>query len=210
MRKLTLIAGMVALALPGLAAAQPSCHEQKNDDRVVGTVVGAGVGAVIGGAIGHGPGAVAGAVGGGVIGNAAGGSQVHCDRTGFYDTDGVWHQADGYYDTGGNWVSNPASGYYDTDGHWIATAPMGAGADVAFTGDRGDIDGREARLEHRIHTGLDNGALTREEAHQDFDDLNAIRGREAHLRSDHDGLTDGDRSDLNARLDDLSASLHGD
>jgi hypothetical protein len=210
MRRLTLIAGMVALALPGLAAAQPSCHQQKTDDRVAGTVVGAGVGALIGGAIGHGPGAIAGAVGGGVVGNVAAGSQVHCDQTGFYDSNGVWHEASGYYDADGNWVANPPSGYYDSDGHWVATAPVGVGADVAFTGDRRDIDSREAWIDQRIHAGIDDGALTRDEAHQAFDDLSAIRAREAHLRTDHDGLTDGDRADLNTRLDDLSASLRGD
>src|ERR1700722_8016121 len=102
MRKLLIVAGLIAMTAPGLAMAQPSCHEEKSDNRAVGTVVGAGVGALIGGAIGKGPGAVAGAVGGGVVGNVAGGNSVHCgDRSGYYDSNGVWHQADGYYDNDG-------------------------------------------------------------------------------------------------------------
>jgi hypothetical protein len=207
MRKLLIAASLVAMTVPGLAMAQ-TCHEEKNDNRVVGTVVGAGVGALIGGAIGRGPGAVAGAVGGGVVGNVAGGNSVHCDRTGYYDSNGAWHQSDGYYDGDGHWVANvPANGYYDSYGRWVPTAPTGDGADVSFTGRRGDIDARADWLSQKIQTGLDRGDLTREDADQDFDDLNRIRNREARLRADHDGLTDDDRADLNSRLDDLSNSI---
>ena len=88
MRKLLLIAGMIAMTAPGLAMAQPSCHQAKEDNRVAGTVSAPGRRA-IGGSIGRGPGAVAGAVGGGVVGNVAGGNSVHCDQTGYYDLNGV-------------------------------------------------------------------------------------------------------------------------
>jgi len=210
MRKLLLIAGMIAMTAPGLAMAQPSCHQAKDDNRVAGTVVGAGVGALIGGSIGRGPGAVAGAVGGGVVGNVAGGNSVHCDQTGYYDSNGVWHQADGYYDADGRWVANvPPDGYYDSYGRWVATAPTGYGADVSYTGRPGDIDGREDWLSTRIQANLDGGYISHQDADQAFGDLNSIRRLEARLRSDHDGLTDNDRAELNARLDDLSNNIGG-
>lgn len=208
MRKLLLIGGLAAIALPGLAMAQPSCHEQKNESRVAGTVVGAGVGALIGGAIGKGPGAIAGAVGGGVVGNVAGGASVNCERTGYYDRNGVWRQASGYYDADGNWVVNaPPSGYYDSYGRWVATAPTGYGADVSYTGRAGSIDAREDALGQRIQARLDTGYISREDADRDFDRLDMIRDREARLRSDHDGLTRDDQADLDARLDDLSNDI---
>lgn len=209
MRKLMLIAGLVVMTVPGLAMAQPSCHEEKNDSRAAGTVVGAGVGALIGGAIGGGRGAVAGAVGGGVVGNVAGGSSVHCDQAGYYDANGVWHVAGGYYDANGVWVATAPSGYYDSYGRWIATAPTGYGADVAYTGGPRDIDARESWLDRRISAGLTSGALSQDAADRAYSDLNAIRRHEARLRDDHDGLTDDDRADLNARLDDLSANIGG-
>ncbi len=204
MRKLILIAGLAALSLPTLAMAQTSCHEAKQDNRAVGTVVGAGVGALIGDAIGGGRGAVVGAVGGGVVGNVSGGASVHCDN-GYYDPNGAWHQASGYYDSRGSWVANPTNGYYDAYGRWVPMAPAAYGADVDYSG-RG-IDGRESWIDHRIQSNFDDGDLTQGQADQDRDRLNAIRRREARMQSDHGGLTDADRADLNGRLDGLSDDL---
>jgi hypothetical protein len=111
MRKLLLIAGVAALAVPGLASAQPGCREQQHDNRVAGTVLGAVGGALLGGAVaGHGSktaGAVVGGVAGGAVGNAVGGATTSCadyPRTGYYDSSGVWHAGYGYYDANGDWV----------------------------------------------------------------------------------------------------------
>ena len=89
MRKLLLIASVAAVAIPGLASAQPGCREQQHDNRVTGTVLGAVGGALLGGAIsGHAGGAVIGGVAGGAVGNVAGGASVSCaDYHGYYDAD---------------------------------------------------------------------------------------------------------------------------
>src|SRR5260370_39298277 len=142
MRKLVLIAGLAALAIPGLASAQTTCHQEKNNNRVVGTVLGAGIGALIGsGLAGHHNStgaAVAGGVVGGVAGNAIGGSTVHCDHydNGYYDRDGRWHEASGYYDRDGRWERTyPGTGYYDASGRWYpARAADAYGRDVAYAG----------------------------------------------------------------------------
>lgn len=196
MRKLLLISGVAALVAPGVASAQPGCYEQKHDSRVAGTIIGAGLGALIGGSVaGHGSktaGALVGAVGGGTVGNIAGGASVNCDnRTGYYDRNGVWHEA---------------SGYYDRDGRWIPAAPA-AGAyerDVAYVGPANDLDGRENWLERRIQAGDASGALGRDDADRAFHKLADIRRHELHLRYDHGGLTADDRADVANMLDQLT------
>ena len=217
MRKLLLIAGVAALAMPSIALAQPGCREQQHDNRVAGTVVGAGLGALVGSALAgpgsRGAGAVVGAVGGGVIGNAAGGSSVTCEtRAGYYDDSGVWHDG-GYYDDNGSWRA--ASGYYDGDGNWVdgarpAPAPSADSfsADVAYVGAPGDLTGREALMERRIQAGEDGGALTHFDADGDRGRLSSIRDLQTRLRDEHDGLDGDDRGDLNSRLDDLNASVN--
>jgi uncharacterized protein YcfJ len=212
MRKLLLIAGIAALAIPSIAAAQPGCEEQKHDSRVAGTLLGAGVGALIGGSVaGHGSkgvGAVAGAVGGGLIGNAAAGSSVHCD--GYYDANGVWHTASGYYDSHGRWVATGPTGYYDSHGRWVTTAPYAGayGADVAYVG--GSIADRENSLENRIRVGDTHGSLSRYEASSAYRELGAIRRQHRYLMNAHGDLTWDDRADLNARLDNLSDTLNSE
>jgi hypothetical protein len=215
MRKLLLIAGVAALALPGLASAQPGCVEQQHDNRVAGTVFGAGLGAIFGGAVtGRGSGAALGALGGAAVGNVAGGSSVRCDhfsQEGYYDTNGVWHYGDGYYDNDGRW--HQASGADDSDGKWVEgvrpTPPSAGeyGADVAYVGAPGDIPGRESWLEGRIRRGEDAGAISHYDADTDRGRLSSIRDMEGRLRGDHDGLNDQDRADLTARLDDLGAAV---
>jgi hypothetical protein len=217
MRKLLLIAGVAALAIPSIASAQPSCREQEHDNRVAGTFAGAGLGALLGSAIAgpgsRGAGAVMGAVGGGVIGNAAGGSSVTCAApAGYYDDNGVWHDG-GYYDDSGSW--HAASGYYDGDGNWVdgarpapAPSPDSASADVAYVGPSGDLTGREDWMERRIQAGEDRGALTQFDANGDRSRLSSIRDLQGRLRGDHDGLSGDDRADLSSRLDDLNASVN--
>jgi hypothetical protein len=210
MRKLLLIAGIAALAVPGLASAQPGCREQQHDNRVAGTVIGALGGALLGGAIaGHGSkgaGAVIGGVAGGVAGNVVGGASTNCadyPRTGYYDANGVWHEADGYYDANGNWVDTrpPAVDYS------AAPNPDNYGADVAFTGRRDDLNGRESWLQSRIDEGNSSGAISRGDADRDFRTLARIRDDQAARSEEHDGLTDEDRDNIASKLDDLSNNL---
>ena len=214
MRTYLLIASVAALAIPGLASAQTTCHQEKDNSRVVGTVVGAGLGALVGSALaGHhnatAP-AIGGAVVGGFAGNAIGGSTVHCDRydNGYYDRDGRWHEASGYYDRDGRWVrAYPGTGYYDSSGRWHSMRSADAyGRDAAYAGG-GNLYARESDLEQRIHAADYNGSLSRYDADRLMRDLNRIRDRQAQLRADHDGLTDGDVADIDSRLDNLSDRL---
>lgn len=219
MRKLLLIAGVAALTVPGLASAQTSCREQRHDNRVAGTVLGAVGGALIGGAVaGHGSkttGAVIGGVAGGAVGNAVGGaSATNCDysRTGYYDSNGVWRTANGYYDADGNWVDTrpPAVDYgYETrryDRHY-ATSPYDYGRDVAYTGGRTDLTGRENWLEARIREGNSSGALRTYDANRDFRTLSGIRNYQARLSYRNGGLSYDDREAIASRLDDLQTTV---
>jgi hypothetical protein len=202
MRKLLLIAGVAAFAIPGLASAQTACRQQQHDNRVAGTVVGAGLGALLGSAVaGHGSkgtGAVVGAIGGGAIGNIAGGASTNCDYTanGYYDNNGVWHAATGYYDSTGAWVEGAPPPYAG-----------GYSADVAYTGAPNDVYSREDFIQRRIENGLDRGALSQDDADRDLRRLGNIRDLQGRLREEHDGLTHYDRADLNARLDVLNGNV---
>ena len=145
MRKLLLVAGMVALtALPAVSSAQTSCEQAKHDKRVTGTLLGAIGGAVLGGLVagnrGHkDSGALIGGVGGAVVGNqlAKGGApcpdgQVPHDPNAYYDSDGGYHTSyvdrdgyrhSGFYDRGGVWhadysAAGDSQGWRDRDGRW--------------------------------------------------------------------------------------------
>jgi hypothetical protein len=210
MRKLLLIAGLAALAVPGLASAQTSCREQQHDNRVAGTVVGALGGALIGGAVaGHGSqgaGALIGGVAGGVTGNVVGGASASCadyPQTGFYDSNGIWHEPTGYYDANGNWVdARPPA--VDSS---VAPNPDNYGADVAYVGARGDLNARESWLESRIQEGNSSGAISAADAAHDFRMLAGIRDDQAARAQAHDGLSDEDRDNIGGKLDDLSSNL---
>ena len=175
MRKLLLIAGVAALAVPGLASAQTTCREQQHDNRVAGTVIGALGGALlIGGAVaGHGSqgaGALIGGVAGGVTGNVVGGASASCadyPETGFYDSNGVWHESTGYYDANGNWVDARPPAVDDS----VAPNSQDYGADVAYVGARGDLNARESWLESRIQEGQSSGAISPADAARDFRDV---------------------------------------
>ncbi|HWU81262.1 MAG TPA: glycine zipper 2TM domain-containing protein [Caulobacter sp.] len=141
MRIQTLVAGACAAALiPTIALAQQTC-EQRQSNRVAGTLVGAGIGAIAGNAIaGRGnrsEGAVIGGVTGALIGNQVAKSKPDCARAyGFYDNQGAWHanslargEATGYLDRDGGWVDGAPRGYYGRDGRWVQ-----AGADASVSG----------------------------------------------------------------------------
>ncbi|MET3665618.1 glycine zipper 2TM domain-containing protein [Caulobacter sp. 1776] len=131
MRIQTLVAGVCAAALiPTVALAQQTC-EQRQSNRVVGTLAGAGLGALAGSAVaGHGnrnEGAVIGGLTGALIGNQATKGKPDCARAyGYYDNQGAWHantvarsDAAGYFDREGDWVEGAPRGYYGRDGRWV-------------------------------------------------------------------------------------------
>lgn len=127
----TLVAGACAAALiPTAALAQQTC-EQRQNNRIAGTVIGAGIGAIAGSAVaGRGDrneGAVIGGIAGALVGNQAAKGQPDCQRAyGFYDNNGAWHanavahnNAAGYFDRSGAWVEGAPRGHYDGDGRWV-------------------------------------------------------------------------------------------
>ncbi len=131
MRIQTLVAGVCAAALiPTVVLAQQTC-EQRQSNRVAGTLAGAGIGALAGSAVaGHGnrnEGAVIGGLTGALIGNQVAKGQPDCARAyGFYDNQGGWHantvakvDAAGYFDRNGDWVDGAPRGYYASDGRWV-------------------------------------------------------------------------------------------
>jgi hypothetical protein len=139
MRISTLVAGVCAAALlPTVALAQQTC-EQRQNNRIAGTVVGAGVGALAGSAIaGRGDrteGSVIGGIAGAILGNQLSKGSPDCNRAyGYYDNNGAWHasqtarnNATGYFDRNGNWVDGAPRGYYANDGRWV-TADVDASA----------------------------------------------------------------------------------
>ncbi|CAN7539534.1 glycine zipper 2TM domain-containing protein [Phenylobacterium sp. LjRoot219] len=132
MRIQTLVAGVCAAALlPTAAFAQQTC-EQRQNNRVAGTIAGAGLGALAGSAVaGRGDrteGAVIGGVAGALLGNQLTKGQADCTRAyGYYDNNGAWHAnavagntaAAGYFDRNGVWVEGAPRGHYDRDGRWV-------------------------------------------------------------------------------------------
>ncbi|HEY3797587.1 MAG TPA: glycine zipper 2TM domain-containing protein [Caulobacteraceae bacterium] len=200
MRKLLLIAGIGALAIPAVALAQTDCLHQRQDNRVAGTLLGAGVGAAVGSAV-AGPGerttgAVVGGLSGAIVGHAAAGAATNCAAYtggGYYDANGVWRQGPGFYDGNGRWVDTapaPAAGDFSTD--------------VAYTGPTWDTKARESWIEQRIHEGSTSGALGPGDADRDFGVLAGIRAFEAQRSDAHVGLTEVDRTDVMDRLDNLT------
>ena len=158
MRKLILVAGMVALtALPTISSAQTSCEQAKHDKRVAGTVLGAIGGAVLGGLVsgnrGHKEsGALIGGVGGAVVGNqlSKGGpcpdGQIPHDPNAYYDHDGNYHTSytdrdgrfhSGFYDRGGVWHVDYAA---NTDREWRSPdGRMCHTEDQTYRNDNGDM-----------------------------------------------------------------------
>jgi len=131
MRIQTLVAGVCAAALiPNAALAQQTC-EQRQNNRIAGTVVGAGIGAIAGSAVaGRGDrneGAVIGGLAGALVGNQIAKGRPDCTRAyGYYDNNGAWHanavarnNAQGYFDRNGAWVEGAPHGYYDRDARWV-------------------------------------------------------------------------------------------
>ena len=231
MLKPLLLAGLAAAAfIPSLASAQESCQQARHDNRVAGTIVGAGLGAILGGAItGHGGGAVAGGVGGAVAGNVIAGSGTRCgeNQYGYYDGAGQWvprtSNANGYYGPDGRWVESGPSGYSQNayapppgpgynQGYNQGYAPPPApayGQDAAYT-ERGHMNFRERedRMDAHIREAMTNGVLDDREGRHDLRDLADIRRMEADYRSADGHMNDGQRADIDQRLNALRDRLH--
>ena len=126
---------------------------------------------------------------------------------GHRDANGVWvmNAQPGYYDGGGHWRSGEVMGRYDDRGVWIP-ASVTYGSDVRDHGHR-DIHSREAWIEQRIRDAAQSGALTRRDARRALSRLDGIRQRETELRDGQGRLSRSENDMLQARLDQLNASL---
>lgn len=149
--------------------------------------------------------------------------------TGRYDANGRWmpnsgnpqrdlnanpnsEAQSGYYDQDGHWHAGAAQGYYDTQGHWIATSAYRSqqmGPYTQPTQTHRDIAGREARLEQRIHSGLNDGSLSRYDGRRALRTLRIIQRDVAHLPQRDGRLNERNEHSIQARLDALSQSLRG-
>jgi hypothetical protein len=177
MRRLLLMVGLAALAIPAMAAAQPGCVPR----------------------------------------SAGGTAATTIPCGGYYDADGVWRQGGGHYDAEGDWHAD--SGFYDHDGGWVTATPATTtptetpqaatdfGVETSYVGPPADVPGREAWLEKLIRSGQSGGAISTANAGADLGRLASIRSLEARYSARHGGLTDQDRADLGARLDDLGAAV---
>jgi hypothetical protein len=140
--------------------------------------------------------------------------------SGHRGANGVWvaDAQPGYYDASGRWRAGRAMGYYDTQGRWTATAPSAndQGRNTAYenrptwAGAPTDIDSRAAWLDQRIRAGVDDGSLTRRAGKQALRSLNGIRRDEQRMRHYNGQLSQRDEMRLQARLDNLRASVRAD
>jgi len=133
-------------------------------------------------------------------------------RSGHSDASGVWiaDSQPGYYDTNHHWRAGPARGYYDTRGVWVGAPSAdayGANASYEVGVGRRDVRSREAWLEQRIRSAVADGSLNRRDARNDLDKLNSIRRQESGMRDNSGQLAPQDESQIQARLDHLSAGL---
>jgi hypothetical protein len=192
MNKTLLISGLLALAIPGVALAQPydpGCVRANQDNRVAGTVAGAIGGALLGGAIaGHGhqgDGAAVGALGGAVVGNAVAGANSHPCPAGYrYDGPPPPPPRDGY---------GPGPG--DRHDFWYG-GPQGIHERIDF-------------LQDRINRAINGGWLSRHEQRDVTMQMRRLRREDQRLEYQDGGrLSPQDRDYLQSLLDNLSQRLH--
>lgn len=133
------------------------------------------------------------------------------------DANGAWvaEAQSGYYDSDHRWRAGPVTGYYDNNGRWTNSA-QAAGSHAAdasyetrsnWSGAPTDIRSRQAWLDQRIRNGLDEGRLSTDEGNRAMSTLAGIRRQEARMPHRRGQLSRGDTAIIQARLDDLSASL---
>ena len=143
------------------------------------------------------------------------GRWVASTETGRYDANGRWMPGSpprasdvqpGYYDQG-QWRAGEARGYYDGQGRWMA-----ANADANVGAHRGeglpsDIAGRSTWLDQRIHRGLSDGTLNRNEGSQALRRLAAINRDARGMRNRNGGLGQRSQRMIMARLDVLTSDV---
>ena len=195
-------------------------------------------GALLGNAVsGHGGkpgGTIIGGVGGAVVGNQiAGIGHATAARTNTATTTAAaagcprTSTAYGYYGPDGRWVANAPAGYapngynqngysqngYPQDGYDRGYAPPPApayGRDAAYSdrGGRMNFREREDRMDQYIRQAISSGTIDDREGRHDLRELNDIRRMEADYRSADGHMNDGQRADIDQRLDALRDRLH--
>lgn len=133
------------------------------------------------------------------------------------DANGVWvaEAQTGYYGADRRWHAGPVTGYYDNDGRWLgaAQAADSRAADASYEtrsrwdGAPADIRSRQAWLDQRIRNGMDEGRLSTNEGTRAMRTLAGIRRQESRMPHRRGQLNRADQATIQARLDDLSASL---
>jgi hypothetical protein len=133
------------------------------------------------------------------------------------DSSGAWvaEAQTGYYDSDRRWHAGPVSGYYDNNGRWTNSdrAADSHSADASYetrsswAGAPADIRSRQAWLDQRIRNGVDEGRLSAEDGDRATRTLAGIRRQEARMPHRRGQLSSRDTAIIQARLDDLSASL---
>ncbi len=188
MKKTLLITGLLALAIPGAAMAQPydpGCVRSNENNTATGAVLGALGGALLGGAVagkGHqGDGAAVGAVGGAVAGATIAGSQNHPCPSGYY-----------YQGPPGPPPPPPPPGRRD---FWYG-APEGVHERIDF-------------LDHRVDEAIRDGRLSPREVGDIRGEMRRIREEDRRLEYQDGGrLRREDRDYLEGLLNNLSQRLH--
>ena len=216
---------------------QQARHDNRVAGTIVGAGLGAILGGAItghgGGAV---AGGVGGAVAGNVI--AGSGTKCGENQYGYYDGGGQWvpktSNSYGYYGPDGQWVANaPANarygenqdnrgynqggqGYnqgsqgYNQGNQGYAPTPA-YGRDAAYTDrDHGrmNFSEREDRMDSYIRQAMNSGSLDSREGRHDLRALADIRRMEANYRSNDGHMNDGQRADIDQRLDGLRDRLH--
>jgi len=157
-----------------------------------------------------------------VAGSAGGhydtsGRWISSPSTGRYDARGRWIPGQparvsevqpGYYE-GGRWHAEPATGYYDSQGRWIRVTNNGDSnvGEHRGAGLPSDIAGRSTWLDQRIHRGLDDGTLSRNEGNQALRRLAMINRDARAMRTRSGNLRPRDQRMVMTKLDALTADV---
>jgi hypothetical protein len=120
-------------------------------------------------------------------------------------------EAFGYYTEDGTWVPGPVTGHYDSEGVWIAGDPDRVVVDDHrgyWVGVDTDSLTREDQLGRRIRAAMARGDLRAGDADRALDTLDGIRRDDRAARES--GYSRDDADGIQARLDDLAASVRVD
>ncbi|WP_293904708.1 glycine zipper 2TM domain-containing protein [Phenylobacterium sp.] len=143
------------------------------------------------------------------------GQWVASPTTGRYDSRGNWIAGQparstdvqpGYYDQG-RWHAQPSTGYYDAQGGWVRVEADANVGEHRGAGLPSDIAGRAAWLDDRIHHGLDDGTLSRDEGGRAMQRLASINREARGLRRSDGYLRARDQRMIMAKLDALTSDV---